>query len=277
MTAKSNKEWETENSELQEKLIILKQNFEKLSAEHKTLQTEKRNPKCKTCEKNPGSKVSLKKHKTVHEPSKNAFKCDECAKDFNEEWMLSAHLKTHKKYKCEKCDKSFKYLDIKKKHVLIQHENTKLYCHFYNNEKTCPFDDECIFLHEDSKFCKYDLVCERNFCMFKHRKIVETEKEDEIYDIETTSDSINVDEIEEEDGLENSVNDTVNRTFINHSQDNNSEKMFKCEICEFRALKKSDVNNHKTKIHNWCPTCFSSFVTQERLIKHTTKKHNNKL
>ena len=86
MTAKSNKEWETENSELQEKLIILKQNFEKLSAEHKTLQTEKRNPKCKTCEKNPGSKVSLKKHKTVHEHKKNVFKFDDCAKDFNEEW-----------------------------------------------------------------------------------------------------------------------------------------------------------------------------------------------
>jgi hypothetical protein len=92
--------------------------------------------------------------------------------------------------------------------------------------------------------------------------------------------TINVDEIEEEDdihGLENSVNNTVNWTFINHSQDNNSEKMFKSENCEFRALNKSDVKNHKKTIHNWCPTCFTSFVTQERLIKHTTKKHNNKL
>jgi hypothetical protein len=50
-----------------------------------------------------------------HEQAKNVFKVDECAKEFNEEWMMSAHLKTHKKYKCEKCDKSVKYLYIKKK------------------------------------------------------------------------------------------------------------------------------------------------------------------
>ena len=113
--------------------------------------------------------------------------------------------------------------------------------------------------------------------MFKRRQVVEPEKDDEIDDIETKSDSINDDEIEEEDdidGLENSVNDTVNKTFINHSQVNNSEKMFKCENCEFRASSKSDVNNHKTASHNWCPICYSSFVTQERLTKHTTKKHN---
>ena len=47
-----------------------------------------------------------------------------------------------------------------KKHVLIAHENVKLYCHFYNNEKTFPFDKECVFLHEDSKFCKYDSICQ---------------------------------------------------------------------------------------------------------------------
>ena len=88
-------------------------------------------------------------------------------------------------------------MDIKKKHVFIIHENTKLYCHFYNNEKTCPFADECIFLHEDSKFCKFDLVCERNFCMFKHRKVVEPENDDENDDIENGSDSIYDVEIKE--------------------------------------------------------------------------------
>jgi hypothetical protein len=26
------------------------------------------------------------------------------------------------------------------------------------------------FLHQDSKPCKYDTFCERDFCMFKHKK-----------------------------------------------------------------------------------------------------------
>ena len=279
MTAKTNKEFQTENTELKKNLSNVKLNFEKLSEEHKTLQAElilereKRTPKCNNCEKIPVSRIVLKKHKIGQDPPKSVFKCDQCEKVFNEEWMMSAHLKTHKKYKCEKCDKTFKYLDIKKKHVLIRHENTKLYCHFYNNQKTCPFDEECIFLHEDSKYCKYDLVCEQKFCMFKHRNNVEPEKDDENDIIEIESDSIHDDEtVQEEDidELENSVNDTVNKTFVNHSQVNTSEQMFKCENCVFRAGRKSDVNNHKRASHNWCPI----FITKERLTKHMSKKHN---
>ena len=34
---------------------------------------------------------------------------------------MSAHLKAHKKYDCEKCEKIFKYLDIKIKHVQVFH------------------------------------------------------------------------------------------------------------------------------------------------------------
>ena len=32
--------------------------------------------------------------------AKSMFKCDQCDKEFKEEWMLSVHVKTHKKYKC---------------------------------------------------------------------------------------------------------------------------------------------------------------------------------
>ena len=92
------------------------------------------------------------------------FKCDQCTKEFNEEWKMKAHKKKHKKFQCEQCEKNFESLDIKKKHVLIYHENTKLYCHFFNNGKTCPYDERCVFMHEDSK------ICERESCMFKHRK-----------------------------------------------------------------------------------------------------------
>ena len=87
--------------------------------------------------------------------------------------------------------------------------------------------------------------------MLKHRKVIKPEKYDENDDIETESDSINDNKIEEEDdidGLENSVNGTVNKTFINHLQVNNSEPMFKCESCEFRAFKKSVENTTRKQV-----------------------------
>ena len=43
--------------------------------------------------------------------------------------------------------------------------------------KTCHSDDECVFLHEDSKICKYGKTCEINYCMFKHECI-----DDDIFD-----------------------------------------------------------------------------------------------
>ena len=51
-----------------------------------------------------------------------------------------SHVKTNKKYECERCDK---YVDLKKKHVLNKHDNVKLYCHYYNNAVFavgCPGD-----------------------------------------------------------------------------------------------------------------------------------------
>ena len=87
----------------------------------------------------------MKSQQNEHQSQTKVFKCDHCDKEFNEKWKMSAHVKKHEKYECEQCDRTFKYLDIKKKHILVSHENVKLYCHFFNNERTCPFDESCIF------------------------------------------------------------------------------------------------------------------------------------
>ena len=44
------------------------------------------------------------------------------------------------------------------------------------NKKTCPYDEECVFLHEDSKLCRYGENCERTYCMFKHDDNTENKK-----------------------------------------------------------------------------------------------------
>ena len=54
------------------------------------------------------------------------FKCDQCKKEFDQEWKKSAHEKKHKKNQCDKCDNFFEYLDIMIKYKLVSRENTKL-------------------------------------------------------------------------------------------------------------------------------------------------------
>ena len=170
------------------------------------------------------------------------FKCDQCTKEFNEEWKMKAHTKKHKRYQCEQCEKTFEYLDIKKKYVLIYHENNKLYCHFFNNGKTCPYAERCVFMHEASKFCRYDGMCERELCMFKHRK--EESKSENIFSSDNVNDELDniIDLDDSEDEIENeatetTVNDCINGTFLNPSQTENppQEKMFICEKCNYKA------------------------------------------
>ena len=130
------------------------------------------------------------------------FQCVQCEKEYSEEWKLKSHIKQTHRYKCDQCEKMFKYQDIMKKHILIHHENAKLYCHFYNNSKTCPYNDECVFLHEHSRLCKYGSYCEREYCMFKHEcqdkeiETVETEKDVAEYDVAEDIIEITVDKNE---------------------------------------------------------------------------------
>ena len=154
--------------------------------------------KCNKCDQEFANAHSLKTHKKIHAQSCMPLRCDDCEKTFNEEWKLTAHIRTHKKYSCDQCDKSFKFEDTRSKHIKIAHEGLKLYCHYFNNEKDCPFEDKCVFLHENSEVCKYGELCGRNYCMFKH---------------EGNDDSIGSNDDDEED-----ENDDANETFLKPTQ-----------------------------------------------------------
>ena len=111
--------------------------------------------------------------------------------------------------------------------------------------------------------------------MYKHRK-KNVPLNEEIIEIRS---DIEVDEQEYFDQDEEEIDeqdDTSSKTFINPTQVENTDcnLLIKCEVCDFRARSRSEVIDHKTRIHNWCIICFSSFVSQERLIKHLKSKHN---
>ena len=46
---------------------------------------------------------------------------------------------------------------------------SKRYCYYWNNIGSCSFRN-CIFLHEVAPVCNYDGKCNRNKCMFVHKK-----------------------------------------------------------------------------------------------------------
>ena len=90
--------------------------------------------------------------KSEHE---KLHKCRMCEQTFPKICELETHIMDSHEYKpfeCTKCDKTFVL-----KWRLTKHRSgheTEFFCHYYNNEKECPFDKVgCKFRHEISPFC----------------------------------------------------------------------------------------------------------------------------
>ena len=103
-----------------------------------------------------------------------------------------------------------------------------------------------MFLHEDSKICKYGRDCDRNYCMFKHEDNGDDKGENETFYCETQN---------------------TNSTFINPSKEMKItvKKALKCETCDFTTRRQSFIMEHKEEKHNWCSQCYSSVNRQKRL------------
>ena len=105
---------------------------------------------------------------------------------------------------------------------------------------------ECIFFHKDTGVYKYSVVCERNYCMYKHND----DKPDE----------------SEECG---------NRTFQNPSQfeQNSSDEKFQCNWCDFLSEKKSDLEKHQELSKVWCTVCSENWGCEDNLKSHLEISH----
>jgi hypothetical protein len=86
--------------------------------------------------------------------------CNFCEQTVVKNCDLETHLKevhdVQKKCKCTVCNKDF-VLDWRhKKHMKMHSEDVK-FCHFYSNNKKCPFEDiGCMFLHEMAEPCVFN-------------------------------------------------------------------------------------------------------------------------
>ena len=150
-------------------------------------------------------------------------------------------------------------------------------------EKVCPFEGRCVFLHEDSKPCKYDKLCERDLCMFKHGKreeqpenVLENIDVIDILEAESVCGDA-VGEIDDETEIEErNENESVNKNFLNPSQEKNKVSKFKCLQCDFKTETKVDIVEHKRESHNCCAFCFSTFNSQEILKEHVDNINTDK-
>ena len=112
--------------------------------------------------------------------------------------------------------------------------------------------------------------------MFKHENKEDTQGKGGLNEDVLTADDIDiidVDEVDEADVQENEMSD---RTFVNPSQFDKSDDMFKCEICDFASARQKIIEDHKELFHNWCPRCYSSFDSQRKLKSHVKNDHSDK-
>jgi hypothetical protein len=158
------------------------------------------------------------------------------------------------------------------------------------------YDKECVFLHENSKLCKYGSMSDRNCCMFKHEinvddkvEIIHDEEADDAnlngmteneYENEIIEDILSDDEISDVGEQDESVNknfDTADMTFTNPSQEtkSSSDGLFKCDKCEFASSRKDIIENHKELLHNWCSLCYSNFENKKNLKNHKKNEHSD--
>ena len=247
MTSKTKKELQAENISLKEELANIKEKFAELSEKYKKIEQNNQISlfQCKKCHKSFVSSEDLKKHMRNHADRNQIFKCDECDLEFNEEWKILAHKRRHVKFKCGKCEKSFKNEILREKHVKISHQSKILYCHYFNNHKQCPYEENCIFMHKDSELCKYGNSCERILCMYKHRN------EETLRDITANDKS------------------DINTTFQNPYL---LEK-FECENCSFVTTARSDFEEHTDEGKRHCNICDDDYFCIDNLKSHLFLQH----
>ena len=139
--------------------------------------TEKECPekrfKCNKCNEDFKSKGNLKMH--IKENHQVKLQCDLCNEQFKSYFELEQHMKEEhdkpKMFKCDVCVKEF-HLEWRLLKHKEGHSKTLKYCHFFNNRKFCPYEENgCMFRHDLSPQCFFGKKCSNSLCQFRHETI----------------------------------------------------------------------------------------------------------
>ena len=89
---------------------------------------------------------------------------------FNRFVDLEQHIKTchekHTVFQCDTCEKGFALKWRLKKHMRLHEESNIKTCHYFNNDKNCPYEEiGCKFLHNVAKFVNLELNVQEDFAL----------------------------------------------------------------------------------------------------------------
>jgi hypothetical protein len=116
------------------------------------------------------------------ENDSKVIKCNLCEKSFHRFADLEMHIRSnhekHQVFKCDQRDKCFVLNWRLRKHMKIHTEEFGKHCHYFNNNRKCPFEElVCKFLHAEAKICKLESKCRRRLCPLRHSDVVNTQND----------------------------------------------------------------------------------------------------
>ena len=228
---------------------------------------------CRVCGEQFKGQKKLREHIKIKHPK--VYACKECELTFSVSWKMEKHTKTHENvelFKCNVCDKEFASKWRMKKHN-ESHGNIEKFCHYFNNEKQCPYDDlGCKFLHEDSDNCKFGKYCNFNLCQFKHNQ---KENNEEMEMVESDGDSENDNDMEDASLTDDECSDyeLVNEDELKQNKYNDCggcgkvlriENSYKCKKCG-QASHRSNCNTWFSTVnkHHFCGGCVYDYEPKE--------------
>ena len=151
------KSLQTELNVFREELKITRKELEDVKEELKNVKDERKSEKetvedpkgisekefsCKICDQSFRSKKTLKYHNQSNH--NKLIKCKSCDKTFENNCDLELHINENhdsaEHLECVKCGKRFVLEWRLKKHQEIHTNKNIRKCHYFNNQKCCPFE-----------------------------------------------------------------------------------------------------------------------------------------
>ena len=201
---------------------------------------------CKKCDINFDNRSTMKKHmKDKHQKNSKCYQCDQT---FNLNIDLEVHLQTHEKqklFKCDQCEQNF-YLKWRLRKHQEGHANSFKFCHYFNNELTCPFEEHgCMFLHKISPLCKFGATCANQLCQFRHQN-KQTQSCDKSENKNTTqsesADTFSCQECEEKFPSEKTLTKHVETKHEDEIEE--EDEVYPCDTCDNIYNEIEDLIDH---------------------------------